>query len=97
MDGLCADHDLTLITPREGAARGSQVSYTHPKHGYAIMAALIAENVIGDFRAPDILRFGFTPLYTSYEDVWQAAHKLADILETRRWDQPHFHKRQAVT
>ncbi|MGC6530586.1 MAG: kynureninase [Candidatus Puniceispirillaceae bacterium] len=97
VDGLCAGHDLTLITPREGAARGSQVSYTHPKHGYAIMAALIAENVIGDFRAPDILRFGFTPLYTSYEDVWQAAHKLADILETRRWDQPHFHKRKAVT
>ena len=97
VESRCQGHDLTLITPREGDARGSQVSFTHPEAGYAIISALIAEGVIGDFRAPDILRFGFTPLYTSFSDVWYAVDKLADILETRRWDQPQFHQRKAVT
>lgn len=97
VEARCAGHGLSLITPREGAHRGSQVSFTHPGSGYAIISALIAQGVIGDFRAPDILRFGFTPLYTSFTDVWQAVDKLADILETRRWDQPQFHARKAVT
>ena len=97
VEARCAGHGLSLITPREGAHRGSQVSFTHPDGGYAIISALIAEGVIGDFRAPDILRFGFTPLYTSFADVWHAVDKLADILETRRWDQPQFHARKAVT
>ena len=97
VEARCAGHGLSLITPRDGAHRGSQVSFTHPDSGYAIISALIAEGVIGDFRAPDILRFGFTPLYTSFADVWHAVDKLADILETRRWDQPQFHARKAVT
>ena len=97
VEARCVGHGLSLITPRDGAHRGSQVSFTHPDGGYAIISALIAEGVIGDFRAPDILRFGFTPLYTSFADVWHAADKLADILETRRWDQPQFHARKAVT
>lgn len=97
VEARCAGHGLSLITPREGAHRGSQVSFTHPGSGYAIISALIAQGVIGDFRAPDILRFGFTPLYTSFTDVWHAVDKLADILETRRWDQPQFHARKAVT
>ena len=97
VEARCVGHGLSLITPRDGAHRGSQVSFTHPDGGYAIISALIAEGVIGDFRAPDILRFGFTPLYTSFADVWHVADKLADILETRRWDQPQFHARKAVT
>jgi kynureninase len=61
------------------------------------MQALIARGVIGDFRAPDIVRFGFTPLYTRYVDVWQAAQILHDVMETRAWDTPAFRTRAAVT
>ena len=81
----CAGHDLTLVTPREHARRGSQVSFTHP-HGYAVMAALIERGVIGDYREPGILRFGFTPLYTGYADVWDAVEVLKDILERGAYD-----------
>ena len=88
--------DLALASPREGAQRGSQVSFRH-KHGYAIIQALIADGVIGDFRAPDILRFGFTPLYLSQEDVALAAEKLCAIMAERRWDRPEFHHRAKVT
>ena len=88
--------DLALASPREGAQRGSQVSFRHP-HGYAIIQALIDEGVIGDFRAPDILRFGFTPLYLSQHDVEQAADKLCAILHENRWDKPEFHQRAKVT
>jgi kynureninase len=76
----CAGHPLGLVTPREHARRGSQVSFTHP-HGYAVMAALIARGVIGDYREPEIMRFGFTPLYTSFADVWDAVEILKDILD----------------
>jgi kynureninase len=61
------------------------------------MAALINAGVIGDFRSPDILRFGFAPLYVSFADVWHAVDKMADILETRSWDRPEFHARKTVT
>jgi kynureninase len=81
--------DLVLATPRAPEQRGSQVSFRHP-HGYAIMQALIAEGVIGDFRAPDILRFGFTPLYTSLDDVRRAADILSGIMAEARWDSPRF-------
>ena len=88
--------DLSLASPRDAARRGSQVSLRHPE-GYAIMQALIARGVIGDFRAPDILRFGFTPLYTSDADVQGAIAVLADIMATRAWDQPAFKTRAKVT
>ncbi|MFN4058268.1 MAG: kynureninase [Roseinatronobacter sp.] len=88
--------DLALASPRDSAQRGSQVSYHHPQ-GYAVMQALIARGVVGDFRAPDILRFGFTPLYLSMEDVIHAARILADILATASWDRPEFHARAKVT
>jgi kynureninase len=88
---------LTLVSPRDAKARGSQVSFSHPDAGYAIVSALIAEGVIGDFRAPDILRFGFTPLYVSFADVWNAVDRLAGILVDRRWDNPEFHTRKKVT
>lgn len=88
--------ELTLATPRDHALRGSQASFRHPE-GYAIMQALIAQGVIGDFRAPDILRFGFTPLYTTQADIDGAVTILARIMDQRLWDQPAFKARQKVT
>ena len=85
------------MTPRESNARGSQVSLAHPSDGYAIMQALIARGVIGDFRAPDILRFGFAPLYTRFADVWDAVDRLAHVLQRGEWRQPQFSIRAAVT
>jgi len=93
----CAGMGLTLLTPREDALRGSQVAFTHPEGAYAIAQALIAHGVVGDFRAPDILRFGFTPLYTRFVDVWDAVQKLAMVLESGQWRQPCYAKRGAVT
>ena len=97
VEARCAGHGLQLITPTDHKIRGSQISFTHPEAGYPIIAALIAEGVIGDFRAPDILRFGVTPLYTSFADLWWAVDRLAAILDERRWDQPQFHQRKNVT
>ncbi len=87
---------LTLASPRDPAQRGSQVSF-HFAEGYAAMQALIARGVIGDFRAPDIMRFGFTPLYVDESDVEQAAEILADIITNNLWDQPEYKIRQRVT
>ena len=81
----CARHPLQLVTPREHARRGSQVSFTHP-HGYAVMAALIERGVIGDYREPHIMRFGFTPLYTSFAEVWDAVAILKQILDDDAYD-----------
>lgn len=85
VESRCAGHPLALVTPREHARRGSQVSFTHP-HGYAVMAALIARGVIGDYREPEIMRFGFTPLYTRFADVWDAVAILKDILDRQDYD-----------
>ena len=93
----CAGHGLTLVTPRDPRERGSQVSFAHATDGYAIMQALIARGVIGDFRAPDILRFGFTPLYTRYTDVWDAVDRLHQVMTTDEWRDPRFTVRSAVT
>jgi len=87
---------LTLATPRDHASRGSQVSFRHPE-GYAIMQALISRGVIGDFRAPDIIRFGFTPLYTTHDEVTQAVEILSDIMAKSMWDTPQFKTRAKVT
>jgi kynureninase len=84
-ESRCEGHPLGLVTPREHARRGSQVSFTHP-HGYAVMQALIERGVIGDYREPHIMRFGFTPLYTSFADVWDAVDILKDILDREDYD-----------
>ena len=94
VEGTCPT--LTLATPRDHALRGSQVSFRHPE-GYAIMQALISKGVIGDFRAPDIIRFGFTPLYTSEADVAAAVDVLAEIMAKSLWDTPEFKTRKKVT
>ena len=92
----CAGHGFTLASPREAAARGSQVSFAHPD-GYPIMRALIAAGVIGDFRAPDTVRFGFTPLYVGYADVWDAVDRLVTIMDDGIWKRPEHQIRDAVT
>ncbi|MGH6996849.1 MAG: kynureninase [Phenylobacterium sp.] len=81
---------------RHATTRGSQVALTH-EHGYAIMQALIARGVIGDFRAPDVLRFGFTPLYVRHVDVWDAVDILSDIMARGEWREARFHEVSAVT
>lgn len=91
-----AGHGFGLITPREHARRGSQVALTH-EHGWPIMQALIACGVIGDFRAPDILRFGFTPLYVGFTDVHDAVAVLQEIMTTGLWREPRFAERKLVT
>jgi kynureninase len=88
--------EVSLASPRDPAQRGSHVSFTHPE-SYAVMQALIARGVIGDFRAPDLMRFGFAPLYNRFEDAWRAAELLGDILASREWDQPRFRERKTVT
>lgn len=87
---------LALASPRDPAQRGSQVSFRHPE-GYAIVQALIARGVIGDFRSPDILRFGFAPLYNGMEDVEQAVAAMAEVMASAAWDRPEFRRRAAVT
>lgn len=87
---------LKLISPRNPAKRGSQVSFAFDE-GYAAMQALIASSVIGDFRAPDVMRFGFTPLYLHTDDVLKAASILEGIMSDRSWDDPKFRQKAAVT
>ena len=87
---------LELASPREGDRRGSQVSFRHPQ-GYAIMQALIDRGVIGDFRAPDVLRFGFTPLYIGESEVRGAVAVLKQVMDGGLWDRPEYHKKAIVT
>ena len=106
VEALCPGA-FTLVTPRAHARRGSQVCLTPTDalpagSAYAIVQALIARGVIGDFRAgdaqqPDILRFGFTPLYLSFDNVLGAAQALAEVVRTREYAQARFHHKQAVT
>lgn len=93
---LCEEMGLDVVTPREFVWRGSQVSLRHPD-AYPIVQALISQGVIGDFRAPDIARFGFAPLYLRHADIFDAAQTLADIMERGTWRDPRFSLRQAVT
>ena len=104
IDERCAGHGLVIVTPRTHAKRGSQVSLSCESAGaYAIIQALIARGVIGDFRAgngstePDILRFGFTSLYNGFADVWHAVDHLKQVLETGEWTQAQFNRKNAVT
>jgi len=102
VDARCAGHELEVVSPRIDAQRGSQVCLTRRDGAYAIVQALIARGVIGDFRAgepgvPDILRFGFTPLYLRFVDVWDAVEHLRQVMHEGEWRQPRFNRRHAVT
>jgi len=96
VEGRCSGMGVQLVTPRQAAERGLHVSFTHP-HGYAVVQALIARGVVGDFRSPDVMRFGFSPLYLSHEEVWQAAEILHEVLATAAWDDEACRTRAAVT
>jgi len=96
VESRCAEFGLRLACPRDAERRGSQVSFAHPD-GYAVVQALIRHGVIGDFRAPDLLRFGLTPLYTRYADVWDAVDHLRAVMAGREWDRVEFRQRAAVT
>ena len=92
----CGGHGFTLASPADDDARGSHVSHAHAE-AYAICQALIARGVVGDFRAPDLLRLGFSPLYTSHADVFDAVAALRAVMEAREWDQPAYRVRGRVT
>jgi kynureninase len=96
VEDRCAGFGLTLATPRDPAVRGSHVAFAHA-HAYPIMQAMIERGVIGDFRSPDVLRCGFTPLYIGFEDVWRAVDILHDILTREAWRADRFQTRAAVT
>lgn len=95
MEAECAAHNFQLASPR-GEKRGSQVSFFHDD-GYPIMQALIAHGVLGDFRAPDILRFAITPLYQRYVDIWDAVARIRDVMDSETWRDDKFAARSAVT
>jgi kynureninase len=92
----CAGHGLELASPRDPDRRGSQVSLRHPE-GYAIVRALVARGVIPDFRAPDLLRFGFAPSFLRFADVWDAVAALRSLMEAREWERPQHRVRAKVT
>jgi kynureninase len=90
------EHEFRLLTPREATRRGSQVAFAHP-NGYAIMQALIERGVIGDFRAPDVLRFGLSPLYVRFVDVWDAVAVVRNVMHSSVWKKHRFRERRRVT
>lgn len=93
----CGGHGLRIVSPLDEGVRGSQVSLARDEGAYAIVQALIERGVIGDFRAPDVLRFGFTPLYLRHVDVWDAVEQLVQVLQGGQWQQVRFQQRQQVT
>lgn len=95
IEARCGD-SFEIITPRDHKQRGSQVSLRHPQ-AYALIQALIAQGVVGDMRAPDVLRFGFTPLYIGEAEVDRAIDAIAGLIRSGDWDKPEFHRKQAVT
>ena len=96
VEARCAGKGLTLVSPREAGVRGGQVSFRHP-HGWTVMQNLIAGGVIGDFRSPDVIRFGFAPLYVRHTDVWDAVEVLGGILDSESWRDPRYQTMAAVT
>ena len=96
MEERCAEFGFRLVSPADPKIRGSQISYSHP-NGYEIVQALKEREVIGDFRAPDVLRFGLTPLYLRYADVFEAVERLREVCLTRAWDKAEYRTRAAVT
>ena len=93
----CAGHGLRLVSPTGDAQRGSQVCLARDEGAYAIVQALIERGVIGDFRAPDVLRFGFTPLYIGHVEVWDAVEHLRQVLDGGVWREARFQQRLQVT
>ena len=96
VDETCRDLGVEVASPREAKLRGSQVALRH-NEAYRVMRALIDRGVIGDFRAPDLMRFGFAALYTRYVDVFDAVRSLREVLTSRAWNRPEYANRLSVT
>ena len=96
VEANCAGHGLNLLSPEDSVLRGSQVSYGY-ENGYGAIQALIARGVVGDFRQPNVMRFGFAPLYLRYVDVWDAAQALGEVLADEEWRGYPRHGDGAVT
>lgn len=96
VESRCAGQGLELASPRDAQARGSHVAFRHAQ-ACAVIQALNGRGVIGDFRAPDLMRFGFAPLYSRHADIWHAVEILRDVLQTSAWDRAEFKQRCAVT
>jgi len=96
VEDRCSDFGLECISPRDPNQRGSHISYRHP-HAFEVCQALIDAGVIGDFRAPDVIRFGLTPLYLPHADIWEAVERLRTVLTSESWRDPHFAVRGKVT
>jgi len=96
MEERCGGHGFALASPRRSTDRGSHVSFAHDK-AYPICRALIERGVIGDFRTPDLLRMGFTPLYTRFVDVWDAVEAIRRVMEERAWDDARLQQQEIVT
>ena len=96
MDDHCGEFGFECIAPRAHERRGSHLSFSHPQ-AYPIMQSLIDRGVIGDFRQPDLIRFGFTPLYLRFADIWDAVMILRDVMLTESWKSARFQQRNAVT
>ena len=96
MAPLCEQYGFELASPADPAERGSQIAFSHPE-AFPIMQALIARGVVGDFRAPNILRFGLTPLYTTFTEVGSAITIIETVMGERAWDRPEYRVRAAVT
>jgi kynureninase len=94
IDSRCRQFGVEVISPRDASERGSHVGVRFAE-ALPVIEKLISQGVIGDYRAPDIMRFGFTPLYVGYEDVWRAVDALHDVLGSRTWDRPEFRIRKA--
>ena len=92
----CGSEALELSSPLDPDCRGSHLAFRHPQ-AYGVIQALIAEGVIGDFRGPDLVRFGFAPLYLRYQDIWEAIKVLSRILSERRYLLKEFQQKKSVT
>ena len=97
IEGFADDYSIGFYSPKDGALRNGQVSLTHDTGGYAIVQALIARGVIGDFRQPNVMRFGITPLYLRYADIWHAANHLHEVMQAEEWKEPRFNAVNFVT
>lgn len=97
VESFASDFGIGFYSPKDGALRNGQVSLTHSEGGYAIVQALIARGVIGDFRQPNVMRFGFTPLYLRFADVWDAANHLYEVMKTEEWKEDRFNVVNTVT
>lgn len=96
MQTFCGEYAFACVSPREHALRGSQLSFAH-EHAYAIMQAIIDRGIIGDFRQPNLLRFGFTPLYLRHTDIWDAVMSVREVMQSRAWEAEPYQKRNTVT